>query len=107
MMDPFQTCRQVVPAYIDHILYGGTVVACEERQEQLVTLVERPVQFRIDIIEIEGVVLEVGRELQEHIHIRAARGDEECRLVLQDGPLEGTLCREQADGGTTMIGSPL
>ena len=60
MVEPFQTGRQVVPTHIDHILYGGTVVACEECQEQLVALVDRPVQFRIDIVEIEGVVLEVG-----------------------------------------------
>ena len=76
MMQPFQTCCDVTPADIYHILYGGSVVACKECQKQLVTFAYRPVCLRIDIIEIQGVVSVVLRQFQECVEIASAGCDE-------------------------------
>ena len=59
VMKPLQTSRQITPTNIDHILQGCAVIAREETEEELVTRCHRPVYFRIDIVKIECVVLEV------------------------------------------------
>ena len=77
VMEPLQTSRQVTPTDVNHILQGGTVIACEETEEELVTGCYGSVNLRVDIVEIERIVLEVLVELEEGIEIRSTGGDEE------------------------------
>ena len=77
VMEPLQTSRQVTPTDVNHVLQSGTVIAGEETEEELVTGCDGPVNLRVDIVEIERIVLEVLVELEEGIEIRSTGGDEE------------------------------
>ena len=77
VMEPLQTSREVAPTDIDHVLQGCTVVTCKETEEELVAGRHRPIDLRIDIIEIKRVVLEVVAEFEKGIEISAAGSDEE------------------------------
>ena len=48
----------------------------EEAEKELVTGCDSPVYLRVDVVEIERVVLEVLVEFEKGIKIRATRGDE-------------------------------
>ena len=102
MVEPLQTGTPVSPTDIDHLVYGGLVVTGEEGQEELVAGVQRPVELRVDIVEVQGVVLIVVRQLQEHIHVGASGGHQERGLVLDDRTFDGPFGGEQTDGGTTV-----
>ena len=82
MMEPLQTTRQVSPTNIDHVLQSGAVVASEETEEELIVGRHRPIEFRIDIIEIECIVLEVVAEFEEGIKVGAAGCYEKRQFVL-------------------------
>ena len=75
MVEPLQTGGHIAPADVYHLVDSRLVVAREEGQEQLVTVVECPVQLGVDVIEVEGVVLEIVRQLQEHVHISSSGCD--------------------------------
>ena len=102
MMEPLQTARQVAPTDVDHVLQGRAVITCEEGQEELVAGGQRPVELRIDIVEIEGVVAEVFAELEEGIEIGATGSDEHRQFVLDERTLDGAFGRQQTDGGAAM-----
>ena len=53
----------------------------------------RPVDLRIDIVEIERVVLEVIAEFEEGIEISATGGDEERQFILHNRSLDSTFGR--------------
>ena len=53
----------------------------------------RPVDLRIDIVEIERVVFEVIAEFEEGIEISATGGDEERQFVLHNRSLDSTFGR--------------
>ena len=59
MVQPFQVECHIAPADVCHLFHSRTVVAGEEGKEQLVLRVEHPVEFRVDIVEIERIVPEV------------------------------------------------
>ena len=98
MVEPLQTSGHVAPADIHHLVDGRLVIAGKEGQEQLVAVVECPVQLGVDVIEIEGVVLEIVRQLQEHIHISTPSSNQKRQFILDDRPFERAFCREQSDG---------
>ena len=102
MMEPLQTARQVPPTDVDHVLQGRAVITRKESQEELVAGGQRPVELRIDIVEIEGVVAEVFAELEEGIEIGATGGDEHRQLILDERTLDGAFGRQQTDGGAAM-----
>ena len=92
MMEPLQTARQVPPADVDHFIQSRAVIACEETEEQLVARGHCPVNLRIDIVEIERVVLEIITELEESVEIGATGGNKKRQLVLDNRPLDGAFC---------------
>ena len=58
-MQPSEAARHVVPSDVRHLVYRRTVVAGKEGQKQLVPFVNGPVQFGINVIEVERIVSEV------------------------------------------------
>ena len=102
MVQPLQTGRKVIPTYVHHLIDSSTVVSCEETQEQLIILVDGPIGLGVNIVEVQGVSLKIGRELQEHIHIRATGCDKERGLIFYNRTFEGSLCSKESDAGATM-----
>ena len=93
MVQPLQIGRHVIPTDISHLLHSRLVVTGEKRQEQLIAPPHRPVQFRVHIKEIEGVVLEVFRGFQEHVHIGAPCRQQKRHLVLHKRPFDRAFGR--------------
>ena len=107
MVQPLQTGAPVPPTDIDHLVYGGLIVAGEEGQEEWVAGIQRPVELRVDIVEVQCVVLIVVRQFQEHIHVGASGGHQKRGFVLDDRPFDGPFGGEQTDGGTTVPAVPV
>ena len=93
MVQPLQIGRHVIPADISHLLHSRLVVTGEERQKQLIAPPHRPVQFHVHIKEIEGIVLEVFRGFQEHVHIGAPCSQQKRHFVLHEWPFDRSFGR--------------
>ena len=101
-VQPAQRCGQVSPLQVHHVLQGRAVAPRKERQEQLVALREFVVQLGVDVIEIEGVVLEVVEPFQENVHVGTAGRHQQRCLVADQRAFKGSLGRQKSDAGTAM-----
>ena len=77
-------------------------MACEERQEQLVTLTKLTVHLGVEVVEVEVVVLEVVESFQEEVHVGTPGRHHHGRLLLQQRSFEESLGREQSDAAAAV-----
>ena len=91
VMQPFQIECHIAPADVSHLIHSRTVVAGEEGKEQLVLRVEHPVEFRVDIVEIKGIVPEILRGFQKKVHIGTTSRHQQRSLILRDRPFDGAF----------------
>ena len=91
VVQPSEAGGEIVPTDIRHLLHRCTIVTSEEGQEHLVPFVDRPVQLRIHVVEIERVVAEVLRCLQQQVHISASCRDQHRQFVFHQRPFDCSL----------------
>ena len=99
---PPQCGGEVGPFHSHHVLEAYVVVAGEEGKADPVAAAKDIIHLGVDVVEVEGVVLEVGDEFHEEVEIRPTSSHEDRAATAVEGSVYGGFGSKQSDGAAAV-----